>query len=376
MKRIIPLLLPILVCVACSRTLKFTIEGNVADAPKEMIYLEQVTDAKIVSLDSVKLSKKGDYKFKSAQPAFPEFYRLRIGNQAILFAVDSTETIIINAQKEQFATNYTVENSLNSSAIKELRNSGFEIQRFMKAAKERGTLNKDEAVQLVEKHKTKARELILNDTRSTVAYYAINQTINGLYLFSPYNKNDRSYWSAVATAFQVFQPENPRTKIITEIVLTALKESRKGEMSYEDLLTGEKTGIIDITLPNRVGEPVTISSLKGKVVLIDFSAYETDIAPTHTLFLRELYAAYHYDGLEIYQISIDRNKLFWLEQTREIPWICVRDPQASNSKHLLTYNVQEIPAWFLIDRAGNIVAGKDLNTTNLAFSIEQQLAKP
>ena len=52
---------------------------------------------------------------------------------------DITET-----QKEQFATNYTVENSLNSSAIKELRNSGFEIQRFMKAAKERGILNKDE----------------------------------------------------------------------------------------------------------------------------------------------------------------------------------------------------------------------------------------
>ena len=68
--------------------------------------------------------------------------------------------------------------------------------------------------------------------------------------------------------------------------------------------------------------------------------------------------------------------LFWLEQTRQIPWICVRDPQASNSKYLLTYNVQEIPAWFLIDRAGNIVAGKDLNASNLAASIEQQLAKP
>lgn len=376
MKRIIYFLWTILLFVGCNQTSNFTVTGDIADAPKMMLYLEQVNDSNIITLDSVKTSKTGHYKFKSTQPAFPEFYRLRLGDQAILFAVDSCETIIINSQKEQFSTDYTVENSPNSSTIKELRNSGFAIQRFMKIAKESGTFDKDEAVNRIETHKAKARTIILDDTQSSAAYYAVNQTINGLYLFSPYNKNDRSYWSAVATAFEVFQPENPRTKVITDIVLTALKESRKEKLNYEDLLSGEATGIIDITLPNRVGDYVSISSLIGKVVLIDFSAYEADFAPTHTLFLRELYDAYHYDGLEIYQISIDQNKLFWLEQTRQIPWICVRDPQASNSKYLLTYNVQEIPAWFIIDRSGNIVAGKDLTAKNLVSNIEQQLAKP
>ena len=226
---------------------------------------------------------------------------------------------------------------------------------------------------MIEAHKVKARKLILNDTRSTAAYYAVNQTINGFYIFSPYNKNDRSYWSAVATAFQVFQPENPRTAALTNSVLTALKETRQAQANYDHLLTGEQAGIIDITLPNRVGEATSVSSLKGKVVLIDFSAYETDFAPTHTLFLRELYAAYHAKGFEIYQVSVDNNKLLWLEQTREIPWVCVRDERGANSTYLRTYNVQQIPAWFLVGRNGDIVAGKELNAGNLNASIEQQL---
>jgi len=376
MKKIILCCFTALLCVACSHTPKFTVEGNIANAEKSILYLEQVNDANISILDSVRLSKKGHYKFKSAQTTFPEFYRLRLDDQSILFAIDSTEVITINGQAEQFATNYTVDNSPNSTAIKELRNSGFAIQRYLKAANEQKTVNKEEAIALIEAHKVKARQIILSDTRSTAAYYAINQTINGFYIFSPYTKNDRSYWSAVATAFQVFQPENPRTKTVTDIVLTALKEARQTQANYEDLLTGKESGIIDIKLPNRVGDAITISSLKGKVVLIDFTAYETDFAPTHTLFLRDLYATYHDKGLEIYQISVDQNKLFWLEQTRKIPWICVRDPQASNSRYLLTYNIEEIPAWFLVDRHGDIIAGKDLNAENLPASIEKQLAKP
>ena len=70
---------------------------------------------------------------------------------------------------------------------------------------------------------------------------------------------------------------------------------------------------------------------------------------------------------------MDNNKLLWLEQTREIPWVCVRDERGANSTYLRTYNVQQIPAWFLVGRNGDIVAGKELNAGNLNASIEQQL---
>jgi hypothetical protein len=93
----------------------------------------------------------------------------------------------------------------------------------------------------------------------------------------------------------------------------------------------------------------------GNVILIDFSAYAMEQASAHTLFLRELYATYHELGLEIYQISFDADKLLWLEQTRNIPWVCVRDEASVQSKYLITYNISELPTFFLMDKEGNIL---------------------
>lgn len=360
-------LLLALCCGACTRTPQFTVEGTIADAAGDTLYLEQVTDTSVVTLDSLRLPADGRYTFSQPQPKFAEFYRLRLGNQNILFAIDSCEDVLINGQKALFATKYTVENSANSAKIQQLRNSGFALQRAVDNSLEENRWNNAEIVAMIDAHKQAAQKIILADAGSTAAYYAVNQQINGIYLFLPYNRNDRSYWSAVATAYKVFQPENPRTKRLETTVLAALSAQRQHD------LEAEAVGAIEIELPDRRDEMVKLSSLKGKVVLIDFSAFGIEKSAIHTLYLRELYNAYHAYGFEIFQIALDGDKLFWLEQTRELPWICVRDKQAPNCKYLLTYNVQAIPAWYLVDRNGDIVAGQDLEADNLPKSIEKLL---
>ncbi len=369
MKKIYLLTLCISAHFACQQTPKFTVQGSIADAEGSTLYLEQVTDSAVIMLDSLTLPENGDYVFHSPQPRFPEFYRLRLQNQSILFAIDSCEEILINSQNRLFATNYTVENSKNSADIQQLRNSGFALQKAVDSAHANNTWNEAEIVKMIDEHKALARNIIMNNTRSTAAYYAVNQMVNGIYLFLPSNRNDRSYWGAVATAYQVFMPENPRTALLKNVVLTAKQAANITEY------TAEEIGAIDIELPNYRDENVKLSSLKGKVVLVDFSAYALENATAHTLFLRELYNFYHDEGFEIYQVSLDENKLFWLEQTRDIPWICVRDKHAPNCKYLLSYNVQAIPAWFLIDKNGDIVAGKELDADNLSNSIKRQLLK-
>lgn len=356
-------------CCACARTPQFTVEGNIADADGETLYIEQVTDTSVVTLDSTRLDGQGRYTFSQPQPPFAEFYRLRLGSQSILFAVDSCETITLNGQKAKFATDYSVENSENSAKIQQLRNSGFALQQAVNNALEQNRWDNAEIVEMIDTHKQAAQQIILANAGSTAAYYAVNQQVNGVYLFLPYNRNDRSYWSAVATAYKVFQPENPRTKRLETTVLAALNAQRQHE------LEAETVGAIDIELSDRHNEKVKLSSLKGKVVLIDFSAFGIEKSATHTLYLRELYNAYHAEGFEIFQIALDGDKLFWLEQTRDLPWICVRDPNAPNCKYLLTYNVQAIPAWFLVNRDGDIVAGQDLDADNLPKSIEELLKK-
>lgn len=72
----------------------------------------------------------------------------------------------------------------------------------------------------------------------------------------------------------------------------------------------------------------------------------------YTFELRELYNKYHTKGLEIYQVSIDRNKILWESSVENIPWICVRDESGVFARN---YNVLNLPTIFLINRKGDIV---------------------
>jgi peroxiredoxin len=173
---------------------------------------------------------------------------------------------------------------------------------------------------------------------------------------TPYNKEDLPFWNAVATAWDLHYPEYERAKELKQNVLLAISQQRNSQLSAQQLVENiTEEGFIEIALPNRIGETTKLSDYIGNVVLIDFSAYAMEQASAHTIFLRELYATYNELGLEIFQISFDTDKLLWLEQTRNIPWICVRDEASIQSVLLSTYNINELPTFFLMDKEGNII---------------------
>ena len=93
---------------------------------------------------------------------------------------------------------------------------------------------------------------------------------------------------------------------------------------------------------------------KGKVVLLDFTAYRTNYTPNYNLMLRELYNKYADKGFNIYQVSVDSDESFWLNTASNLPWTCVYDESTIYSSYLKSYNVQQLPSVFLIDRDGNI----------------------
>ena len=331
-------------------TPKANIKGSIADAKDKTIYLEHTGLTTTTLLDSVKLDENGKFNFKLESSQYPDFYRIRLGNQFVVFAMDSTTTNIeINASANAL-NNATIKGSDTSLDIQRLRNSNFELQR---AAYNNDI---DKVSQMLVSHKHLAQEIILANPRSAAAYYAINQTIKGVYYMTPYNKEDLPFWNAVATAWDIHYTEYERAKELKQTVLLAIGQQKMTQISAKNIIENLKEeGFIDIVLPNRIGETTKLSSLIGNVILIDFSAYAMEQASTHTLFLRELYNTYHDLGLEIYQISFDADKLLWLEQTRNIPWVCVRDDASIQSKYLVTYNISELPTFFLMDKEGNIL---------------------
>ncbi|HOQ57893.1 MAG TPA: thioredoxin family protein, partial [Bacteroidales bacterium] len=115
-----------------------------------------------------------------------------------------------------------------------------------------------------------------------------------------------------------------------------------------------------------------LSSLEGKVILLDFTAFQANYSAARTIEMRELYNRYELYGFEIYQVSLDPDEHFWKTGALNLPWICVRDKNLLNSAYLSMYNVSNLPSYFLIDRQGNL-AGRDETIQNLDEAIQKLL---
>ena len=347
---------------ACNNGETFLVEGTISDAEGKMLYLDYTALLKTTTLDSVKLRADGNFKFKAAAPEYPDFYRLRLENKNIAFAVDSTEIIRIEAGFNNFATDYTIVGSESSVRIQELRKSVSDIQRKVNALKpDMAVSERQQKMTEIEKdievHKEKAQNIILTNAKSTEAYFAIYQQISNNFIFSPYVKEDKPYVNAVATAYHTFMPDYARSKNLYGLAMDAIKSEReeKSRQAWTEILETSGKGYIDIILPDKNGRERTLSELEGKVVLIDFSAYEMEKSIQYIFELRELYNKYHNRGFEIFQISLDRNKILWESSVENIPWICVRDESGMNTPSVGWYNINSIPTAFLMDKKGNII---------------------
>ena len=348
---------------ACNNSSDFTVKGVVAGADGQLMYLENVGISNVVTLDSIKLAPGGKFKFTEKRPEYPDFYRLRLNNQLINFAVDSTETISFVADAGTFATSYSVEGSENSKAIKAITLAQLDanqaISRLRKEYEDKmisDTTYRTKVLAAADAYKEVARKYIYSAPMSTAAYFALFQQIDGLLFFDLYDRKDVKAYGAVATSYDHAYPESPRSKHLYNLTLQSMKVLRaQRPVDYSNVETKE-ISFLDIELPDVRGEVVKLSTVApGKVVLINFTAYQTEWSPALNMALGELYTKYHDQGLEIYQVSLDSDFHFWRNGASNLPWVTVHDPQSVYSQVAGLYNVKQLPALFILDRKGNLV---------------------
>lgn len=364
---------------ACNNEPAFKVQGEVTDAADKMLYLEQTGLDGIVALDSVELGSNGTFSFSAARPEAPDFYQLRIEDKVINFSVDSTETVEVKADYKNFATDYNIQGSESNQKIKELVLLQTDLQERVNKLAQSGIpvgIVQDSLSRMVNAYKNNVkRNYIFVGPNKPYAYFALFQVLNGYMIFDPLNnKEDVKCFAAVATSMNNLYPHADRSRNLYNMVIKGMKNTRAPQVKPLDIPADkiQETSIIDIPLMDINGTTRHLTDLKGKVVLIDFTAYGSAESGARNLLLREIYDKYAPQGLEIYQISLDTDEHFWKTAADNLPWICVRDPQGPYSTYVNLYGVTKLPTAFLVSR-NNELSMRIGEKTNLEEAIKKLL---
>jgi len=130
----------------------------------------------------------------------------------------------------------------------------------------------------------------------------------------------------------------------------------------------------EIILDDINGNPISLSSLRGRYVLLDFWAAWCRPCREENPNILENYNRFKDQGFEVYQVSLDRNKEDWsrgIEQDN-LPWINVSDLKYYQSDAAVLYNINKIPSAFLLDPNGTIIAKNiELRGINLTKKLSE-----
>jgi peroxiredoxin len=191
-------------------------------------------------------------------------------------------------------------------------------------------------------------------------------------------KSDRS----LVGILPILQMDPDRNIALMSEMVNKLAETHP----YNDMVKGQqeklevmkKTAIgqpaPEIKLLSPEGKEISLSSLKGKYVLIDFWASWCGPCRQENPNVVKMYDQFKGKDFEIFGVSLDRDRDAWLKaiDTDKLTWVHVSDLKFWQSEVVSAYNIEGIPMTYLVDKNGIIVA-KNLRGKMLEEKLKEVL---
>jgi peroxiredoxin len=358
---------------------KSEVAGVVTGGEGQSLVLEKLNVNQTSVVDSVQLDPNGSFSMKVELEA-PELMILKNPEGDIInLLVSPGEQISIETSKESFGQGYRVKGSEESEGIRilveHLHKTRFELDSLQEVA----TGIDDPASPQMDLIRNAYAQAFVKQNRFTIKYLVENMgSLSSVYaLYQKYDgenlilgkEQDLQYFKSVADSLEVTYPNSSLTLSLRADI--DQREARfKEEAKLNSLLdmADEVSGMLELSIPDREGNEVSLSSLKGKVTLVAFWASGHENSIQAMLQLKSTYNTYKSRGFEVYAISLDNDKIQWMNAMdfNEFEWINVCELSFPNSTAALLYNVSSLPTTFLINREGDIVSknlyGRQLNT--------------
>ena len=346
------------------------LHGKVNYPGEGLVLLEEYGNQEVTVKDTLDISPSGTFE-QEMNLTEPGFYRLNFYNKQMLNLVVYQDDLTIEVDGNDPAGTAKVTGSVDMDHLSEITQM---VQTFQQRVSElnqqfatansggdQQEMDRIRAQFTVEnkKHKGNLQQKVLQMGNSL----AILQVVGN---FNP--EEDYELLNQLGTIFENDPPDSKHTPQF----LTYIESVRLQAKSNENLQVGKPAP--DIKLPNPDGEIVPLSSLRGKVVLVDFWAQWCRPCRMENPNIVEAYKKYKDKGFEVYGVSLDRSKDKWLQGIEEdgLVWTHVSDLKYWQSAAAKTYNISAIPASFLLDENGMIIA-KNLRGPTLHQKLKEIL---
>ena len=370
---------------SCSNNENITVKGSYPAASGEYLQVEMLNIAETQFVDSVKIDKNGNFKL-TLELNHPELILVRNAwGQYINLLAFPGDNIRLDIPAASFRAGYEVAGSEESEKIRLLvdrvNKTKVQLDSITDALDKIEDQEGPETEQLIASYQQSFLEqkranirFVVENLGSLASVYALYQRIaNDLYIFN--DLKDLQYFKIVADSVSVKYPGSTLAKSLVNDVENRMREYNNllamSEISKQNIV---EAGMIDLNIEDDTGTERSLGSLKGKVVLLNFWASWNTESRDVSRGLKTIYDQYNSRGFEVYSVALDNDKNQWRNAIyfEDFQWINVCELTYPYSYASTVYNVTSLPANYLIDREGNIVA-KNLAGKALATHLDNLL---
>ena len=345
----------------------FSIEGKLRNPQKKMIFLNDISSGKPIAIDSVMIDEDGSFELKG-NTIIPSIFILHITKDNFAYLlIEPKEEIKLTSDFRNLQKFLKTEGSKGTILVTELWQKLSLVQSQLDSLKsiyQKNAASSDvqniiddlnrKSGSIVSQHKEYLQNFVKTNSTSLASIIALYQPI-GRDRFLNINDCYDSY-KMVDSVLMSRYPNSTPVKALHVEIENYRNRLTQGSVNKASAETGSEAP--DISLPDPNGNIVKLSSLRGKYVLLDFWASWCRPCRLENPNLVENFMKYYKKGFDIYQVSLDRNQNDWVNAINndKLVWKQVSDLKYWECVPAKQYGVESIPANFLIDKDGRIIA--------------------
>ncbi|TVR72299.1 MAG: AhpC/TSA family protein [Marinilabiliales bacterium] len=362
----------------------FSISGTMDNATGKTLYLYEMGTYERELIDSAVTGPDGSFSFAGSIEN-TRFMTISHNLNSLILIVSPGEDITVSADIDNMLLTARINGSPESELAAGFNRRMAHTHRVLDSISAVYRNSRGEASAVIEAVREKTRrefnaeadrmreftiDFINRNPGSLASMMALYQQIDGEN-FILNSTGDFRYYIKVDSALMINYPDLEYTATFNENV-RSMREQMELRQHRESMI-GAGAVAPEISLPGPGGETVDLSSLRGSYVLLDFWASWCPVCREEIPHLADVYDRFGNEAFEIYQVSLDRSRERWLAAINDLDmgrWIHVSDLEFLGSPVVALYQIEAIPASFLLDPDGVIIA-RDLR----GEALEQALAQ-